>query len=366
VRNGPSPDWLQRRLKAIGLRPISALVDITNYVTFAFGRPLHVFDAGRLKGDLTVRLSQPGETLEAIDGRTYELDGAMTVIADAAGPQALGGIMGGEATGCGEETTEVFLEVALFDPLRTAATGRKLQIISDARSRFERGVDPAFVGTGAEIGTRLILELCGGEASELVISGEAPAWARTYALRKSRVAGLGGIEVAGAEQARILSDLGFTVSERDEAFDCAVPSWRPDIRGEADLVEEVCRIYGLDKVPPAPMPRLHAVARPVLSQLQRRMIAARRRLAERGLNEAVTWSFLPRSHAELFGGGAKDLQLVNPISSELSDMRPSLIPNLIAACGRNVARGLAMWGCSKSARPMPASGPRTKACGRRA
>jgi phenylalanyl-tRNA synthetase beta chain len=339
VRNGPSPDWLQRRLTAIGLRPISALVDITNYVTFGFARPLHVFDAGKLKGDITVRLSRPGERLEALDGKTYDLDDAMTVIADEAGPQGLGGIMGGEDTGCGADTTEVFLEVALFDPLRTAATGRKLQILSDARYRFERGVDPAFLETGAEIATRLILDLCGGEASDLVIAGAPPEWARSCALHKTRVESLGGVHVPGEKQKRILSDLGFGVTETGGAFSCAVPSWRPDIRGEADLVEEVCRIYGLDKVPPAPMARPHAVARPVLNALQRRMIATRRRLAERGLNEAVTWSFLPQAHAELFGGGAKDLQLVNPISSELSDMRPSLIPNLIAATGRNVARG---------------------------
>ena len=340
LTNGPSPDWLQKRLKAIGLRPISALVDITNYVTFAHGRPLHVFDAGRLTGDITVRLSRPGETMEALDGKTYELDDSMTVIADDAGPQGLGGIMGGEQTGCREDTTEVLLEVALFDPVRTAATGRKLQIISDARSRFERGVDPAFVIPGAEIATRLILELCGGEASKLVVAGAEPEWARSYALRKTRVATLGGVNVAPDEQKRILSDLGFTVSEGAEAFDCAVPSWRPDVRGEADLVEEVCRIYGLDKVPPAPMDRPLAVARPVLTPVQRRMVAARRRLAERGLNEAVTWSFLPQAHAELFGGGAPELKLVNPISSELSDMRPSLLPNLIAAAGRNAARGL--------------------------
>jgi phenylalanyl-tRNA synthetase beta chain len=247
--------------------------------------------------------------------------------------------MGGEDTGCTEDTTEVLLEAALFDPLRTAATGRKLQIISDARYRFERGVDPGFVETGAELATRLILDLCGGEASNLVIAGQEPDWRRSCGLRKSRVESLGGVKVPGAEQTRILTDLGFTVSESADAFDCIVPSWRPDVRGEVDLVEEVCRIYGLDKVPPAPLPRAFAVARPVLSQLQRRMIAARRRLAERGLNEAVTWSFLPQAHAELFGGGDMDLQLVNPISSELSDMRPSLIPNLVAATGRNVARG---------------------------
>jgi len=341
ISNGPSPAWLQRRLTAIGLRPISALVDITNYVTYGYGRPLHVFDAGKVKGDIRPRLARNGETLEALDGKTYVLDDTMTVISDDNGPEGLGGIMGGEASGCTEETTEVMLEAALFDPVRTAATGRKLSLQSDARYRFERGVDPGFVQTGAEIATRLILEFCGGEASDLVIAGKAPDVSRSYLLRKTRVRDLGGIDVPLGEQTRILTSLGFGVSETAAGLDCAVPSWRLDVGGEADLVEEVCRIVGLDTIPPAAMPRLHAVARPVLSTQQRRMVAARRRLAERGLNEAVTWSFLTAGQADMFGGGHPAVKLANPISSELSDMRPSLLPNLIAAAGRNLARGFA-------------------------
>lgn len=341
VKNGPSPDWLQRRLRAIGLRPISALVDITNFVTYAYGRPLHVFDADKVKGDIQARLSKPGEKMLALDGKEYEFDDAMTMIADDNGPESIGGLMGGEHSGCTEETVNVFLETALFDPVRTAATGRKLQLQSDARYRFERGVDPEFARTGAEIGSRLILDLCGGEASHLVIAGEAPDTSRSYTLRKDRVRTLGGIDVAPDEQKRILGDLGFGVTETDAGFDCAVPSWRPDIHGEADLVEEVCRIVGLDNVPNAPMKRLHAIASPVLTRLQRRTAAARRTLAARGLNEAVTWSFLPEAHAVLFGGGQPELKLANPISSELSDMRPSLLPNLVAAVARNMARGFA-------------------------
>jgi phenylalanyl-tRNA synthetase beta chain len=339
VKNGPSPDWLQRRLRAVGLRPISALVDITNYITYAYARPLHVFDAAKVKGNIHARLARAGEKILALDGKEYELDEEMTVIADDAGPEALGGIMGGELSGCTGETTDVFLEAAYFDPIRTATTGRKLGILSDARYRFERGVDPQFLVDGAELGSQMILELCGGEASHLVIAGEAPDTARSYHLRGNRVATLGGIEVAVDEQARILSDLGFNVSRTDDGLDCGVPPWRPDVHGEADLVEEVCRIVGLDNVPNAAMSREHAIARPTLTPIQNRMIAARRTLAGRGLNEAVTWSFLPEKHAALFGGGQAALKLANPISSELSDMRPSLIANLIAATGRNIDRG---------------------------
>ncbi len=339
VKNGPSPDWLQRRLRAIGLRPISVLVDITNYVTYAHARPLHVFDVAKVKGNIHARLATAGEKLLALDGKEYQLDETMTVIADDAGVEALGGIMGGEASGCTLETTDVFLEVAYFDPVRTAKTGRKLGIQSDARYRFERGVDPEFLEIGAEIGTHLILDLCGGEASHLVIAGKAPDTKRSYRLRGDRVETLGGIKVAAEEQSRILSDLGFAVKQIDGGFGCGVPPWRPDVLGEADLVEEVCRIVGLDNVPNAPMSRTHAIARPILTPLQRRMIATRRALAARGLNEAVTWSFLPETHAKLFGGGQSALKLANPISSELSDMRPSLIANLIAAAGRNVDRG---------------------------
>ena len=341
VRNGPSPDWLARRLMAIGLRPISALVDITNYITYAFSRPLHVFDADRIRGDIQVRLARPGETIAALDGRTYELDPAVTVIADEEGAESIGGIMGGERSGCTDDTVNVFLEAALFDPVRTAASGRKLAIQSDARYRFERGVDPAFVIPGAEIATGMILDICGGSASELVIAGAVPTQDRRVTLRPSRVKTLGGLDVPQTRQVEILTALGFTVRETEEGLECQVPSFRPDIRGEADMVEEVCRIIGLDKVPATPMRRLHAVARPVLTPLQRRIVAVRRRLASLGLNEAVTWSFLAESQARLFGGGQPELKLDNPISSELSDMRPSLLPNLIAATGRNMARGFA-------------------------
>jgi phenylalanyl-tRNA synthetase beta chain len=341
VRNASSPDWLSRRLTAIGLRPISALVDITNYLMISYARPLHVFDADRIAGDIHVRLARAGEQIAALDGRTYALDASMTVIADDRGPQGIGGVMGGAYSGCVGETRNVFLEVALFDPVRTAATGRKLAINSDARYRFERGVDPAFAGPGAEIATRMILDLCGGEASELVTAGRVPDTARSCILRSERVKSLAGIDVPSSEQKRILTALGFTVAAQREGLVCSVPSFRPDIQGEADLVEEVCRIVGLDEVPFAPMPRTVAVTRPVLTIAQRRMTAARRKLACRGLNEAVTWSFLPAAHAALFGAAGRnpDLILANPVSSELTDMRPSLVPNLVAAVGRNQARG---------------------------
>ena len=336
VKNGPSPAWLQARLKSIGLRPISILVDITNYITFTYGRPLHVFDADKVHGNISARLAKPGESLAALDGKTYTLTDQMTVIADDKAAEGIAGIMGGEASGCSEGTTNVFLEAAYFDPQATAATGRKLGIISDARYRFERGVDPAFTQKGAEIATRLILELCGGEASELVIAGAVPNTARSYTLRKSRVKSLGGVDIPWTDQLRILHDLGFVVSEDGVA---QVPSWRPNVRGEADLVEEICRIHGLENIPNVAMSRPHDIARPVLNPLQKRMLAARRLLATRGFNEALTWAFLPEAHAKLFGGGQPELKLGNPISSELSDMRPSLLPNLIAAAGRNVARG---------------------------
>jgi phenylalanyl-tRNA synthetase beta chain len=339
VKNGPSPEWLRRRLTAIGLRPISALVDITNYMTFTHARPLHVFDAAHVKGNIHARFAKDGEEITALDGKTYQLDASMTVIADDNGAEAIAGIMGGMASGCSQTTTDVFLEAAFFDPIRTATTGRRLAINSDARYRFERGIDPAFTQTGAEIATRMILDLCGGEASELIIAGEVPQTTRSFTLRKSRVASLGGLDIAPARQKSILEALGFNVTETADAFTAAVPSWRPDVHGEADLVEEICRIAGLENVPPVALPRVHEIARPVLNTLQKRMLAARRELAARGLNEAVTWSFLPHAAAKLFGGGQPELQLANPISSELTDMRPSLLPNLLAAAARNMARG---------------------------
>ena len=341
VKNGPSPEWLQRRLKAIGLRPISILVDITNYITFAYGRPLHVFDADKVKGNIHARMAKDGEEVAALDGKSYALTSAMTVIADDRSAEGIAGIIGGEHSGCSETTANVFMEAAYFDPLRTAATGRKLGIVSDARYRFERGVDPAFTQVGAEIATQMILDLCGGAASHLVIAGKVPLNTRSFTLRSTRVKTLGGLDIPLAEQKRILSDVGFAVKETAAGLECAVPSWRPDINGEADLVEEVCRIHGLDNIPFAAMERDHPIAAPVLNPLQKRMLASRRMLAARGFNEAVTWSFIPEAHAKLFGGGSADLKLANPISSELTDMRPSLIPNLIAAAGRNMKRGFA-------------------------
>jgi len=339
VTNGQSPKWMQQRLRAIGLRPISALVDITNYVTMAFARPLHVFDAAKVKGDIHARLAKSGESLVALDGKTYELDDSMTVIADDNGPEALGGIMGGEPSGCQAETTDMFLECAYFDPIRTATTGRKLNIQSDARYRFERGIDPAYLHTGVDISTNLILQICGGEASNVVEAGKTPDTDRSFFLRQDRIKTLGGIDVDLKEQQNILESLGFQITQADGGLNCKVPSWRPDVNGEADLVEEIGRIVGLDNVPEVPLPTYSGVAKPVLTVLQRRMLKTRRSLASKGLHETVTWSFLSGEQATLFGGGQRELQLANPMSSDLSDMRPSLIPNLVTAVGRNIARG---------------------------
>jgi phenylalanyl-tRNA synthetase beta chain len=340
VKNEPSPAWLQRRLRAIGLRPISALVDITNFITHSHARPLHVFDADKVKGTIHARLARDGESIEALDGRTYALDSAMTVIADDRGPIGIGGIIGGAATGVGEATTNVFLEAAYFDPIRTAETGRRLGIHSDARYRFERGVDPAFTRLGAEIATNYILELCGGEASELVQAGKPPIRNLALPLRKDRVKTLAGVDIPFREQLAILEALGFMPTATDGEMVLKVPTWRPDIGGEADLVEEIIRIHGLDKVAHVPLPRLEVVAGRRISTSQRRRFLAARVLAARGMNEAVTWSFVPRPVAELFGGAKPELALANPISSELSDMRPSLLPNLMAAVSRNSSRGL--------------------------
>lgn len=339
VKNGPSPDWLQRRLKAIGLRPISTLVDITNLVTFDLNRPLHVFDAAKLSGDLVMRQAREGEQILALDGKTYTLDPAVSVIADAKGVHGIGGIMGGEETGVQESTTEVFLEAAYFQPIGIAASGRKLGILSDARYRNERGIDPESCWWGAEVATRLILDLCGGECSELVSSGVMPTWQRSYTLRTDRVQTLTGIEVSSADTVSILSKLGFGV-EGSGPWTAAVPSWRPDIVGEADLVEEVTRVFGFDKIPTTSLPPVSTMSRPVRDPLQRRTPQARRALAARGMNEAVTWSFLPLKKAERFGGGGADVRLLNSIDATLDTMRPSILPNLIDAASRNEARGL--------------------------
>jgi phenylalanyl-tRNA synthetase beta chain len=342
IRNGPSPAWLRNKLDAIGLRPISALVDITNFLTFDVDRPLHVFDASRLAGDLTVRLAKPAETLLALNGQVYELDPEITVIADAAGVQSLGGVIGGEATGCTEATTEVLIEAALFDPVRTAATGRKLNIASDARYRFERGLDPEFVRDGLEIATRLVLELCGGAASEVITAGSVPDWRRGYVLRAERPATLGGLHIPHGESTEILRNLGCTV-EALAGGDLSVepPSWRGDIVGEADLVEEVLRIKGYEQIPAVPLERATPLSRPALAPVQRRTELVRRTLAERGLTEGVSFSFISAREAELFGGAKPELRLVNPISADLDAMRPSLLPGLVGAARRNADRGFA-------------------------
>ena len=340
ITNGASPQWMQDRLKAIGLRPISALVDITNYVTFDLARPLHVFDVDALAGDLTMRLARAGEIIGALDGKDYVLDSTMSVIADDGGVQGIGGVMGGSGSGCGDDTTTAFLEVALFDPIRTAATGRKLAIASDARYRFERGVDPTSALWGAEVAARLITGICGGEASTLSIAGEMPDWVRHQSLRKSRIASLGGIQLAPDEPSRLLADLGFENDDDGEIIHASIPPWRPDVDGEADLVEEVLRIHGYDNIPVVSMERETSIAHPALDAAQRRGARVRRALAGRGLIEAVTFSFMPRARAAAFGGVGDELVLVNPISTDLDAMRPSILPNLLDAVTRNQARGI--------------------------
>ncbi|MBV8778033.1 MAG: phenylalanine--tRNA ligase subunit beta, partial [Alphaproteobacteria bacterium] len=320
-------------------RPISALVDITNFLTFDLSRPLHVFDAGAVQGNLVVRFARPGEKLLALNGREYALDAEVTAIADDNGVQSLGGVIGGEPTGCTEETTEVFIEAALFDTVRTAATGRRLEIVSDARYRFERGIDPEFTAPGLEIATRLILDLCGGEPSEVVVAGAVPEWRRRYRLRETRIAGLGGLRVAAGEASSILQKLGFALTERGDALEVTSPPWRGDVIGEADLVEEVLRVKGYDAIPAVPLVRDTVIARPAIDARRRRIELVRRGLAARGLTEAVTYSFIAAAAAQPFGGGQPALRLVNPISAELDQMRPSALPNLVDAARRNADRG---------------------------
>jgi phenylalanyl-tRNA synthetase beta chain len=340
VKNGPSPEWMQRRLLSIGLRPINALVDITNYMTFDHGRPLHVFDAAKVKGDLTIRRAKDGEEVLALDGRTYTLDHGTVVIADQDGVESIAGIMGGEHSGVDENTTDVLIESALWDPLNIAQSGRKLGIITDARYRFERGVDPAFTLPGLDLASNMVMSICGGQASEAVVAGKVPQDERTIAFPWSEVPRLSGLPVQPAESKRILEKLGFAVEGSGDTVNVAPPSWRPDIEGKADLVEEVIRIVGLDQIEPQPLPRLEAaVAKPILTLIQKRTRLAKRALAVRGLVEAITWSFIGKAEAELFGGGNPRLALANPIASDLSDMRPSLLPGLLKAAQRNADRG---------------------------
>jgi phenylalanyl-tRNA synthetase beta chain len=344
VKNGPSPAWMQKRLTSIGLRPINALVDITNYLTFDRGRPLHVFDAKKVAGTLVVRRGRDGDEIVALDGKTYRLDASMIVIADDHRVESIAGIMGGEASGCDETTTDVLIESALWDPLTIARTGRTLGIVTDARYRFERGVDPAFCIPGAEVATHLVLDICGGEASELTVAGSPDLETRTVDFPWSEVNRLAGLDLDPSHMAGILEKLGFAVlrqaTNADHVF-VKAPSWRADIEGKADIVEEIVRIAGLDSIVSRPLQRdSAAIPAPILTLLQKRTRTARRSLAAQGLVEAVTWSFISHERAALFGGGAPELALANPIATDLSDMRPSLLPGLLAATQRNAARGL--------------------------
>jgi phenylalanyl-tRNA synthetase beta chain len=333
VTNGSSPEWMRSKLTAIGQKPISALVDITNFVSIDLGRPLHVYDQAKLKGGLVARRATPGETVLTLNGKTYELDESMTVIADEAQVHDIGGIMGGEDSGVSDATTDVIIECAYFDPERIARTGQKLGLTSDARSRFERGVDPAFLDDGLAIACRLVTEHCGGTPSAVTRAGSPPVEPRKVPFRPERAAGLGGIDIPVAKQMVILERLGFVI----KGGDALVPSWRRDVEGSADLVEEVTRIVGYDKIPSAPLPRPEGVASATLTRGQRIERRARRAAAARGLDEAINWSFISKGEADLFGGSA--FHLANPISEEMKHMRPSLLPGLAAAVRRNLDRG---------------------------
>ena len=336
VTNGPSPKWMQARLRAIGLRPISALVDITNYFTFGLNRPLHVFDAAKVAGPLHIRPAQAGETLLALDGKTYSLRAGQMVIADDNGPESLAGIMGGAHSGCTETTTDVFLESAWWEPITIAATGRALKINSDARYRFERGVDPAFTLPGLHAATQMILDLCGGEASEVAICGAAIDTTRQYKFDAARTGSLVGMEIPESTQRQTLTALGFVLN----GTLATPPTWRPDVQGEADLVEEIARIASLSKLVGIPLPRTQpGVPAPILTAAQIRERSARRTLAALGYNECVTYSFIDQQSATLFGGGHDAVRVDNPISSEMSHLRPDLLPGLLRAAARNQARG---------------------------
>jgi len=378
VKNGPSPKWLQDRLTAIGLRPISALVDITNFLTFDLGRPLHVFDVAKVKGtNLVMRMARDGETLTALNGKTYTLSPEDGVIADADGAEALGGVIGGEHSGCDETTTECFIECALFDPVRIALSGRRHDVRTDARARFERGLDPAFLPDALEAATRMIMDLCGGEASEISMAGAEPAWMRSATLRFDRVRDYGGLDLPCDESVARLERLGFAVRARDAAsVTVAVPSWRNDVAGdlsayragggvltqcegldptraaraaegqaaiepECDLVEEVLRLGGLDAVPPVSLPALAVIPPPAFTAKQARAALARRVLAARGMQESVTFAFMEAKTAALFGATPEALRLVNPIAADLDQMRPTPVASLLLAAQRNAARGFA-------------------------
>ncbi|WP_431280806.1 phenylalanine--tRNA ligase subunit beta [Humitalea sp. 24SJ18S-53] len=374
LHNGPSPQWLQDRLTAIGLRPISKLVDVTNFFTFDLGRPLHVFDVKKVHGGvLTMRMGREGESFLALNGKEVTVTPDDLVIADDHGPESLGGVIGGQNSGCDEHTTEAFIECALFDPVRVAQTGRRHGIATDARSRFERGLDPELLGDAVEAATRMILDLCGGEASEVVAAGARPHWRRSATLRFERLAGLGGLDVPAELACARLEALGFAVEHLDaQKVTVAVPSWRNDvasdasdyrvmaqaldpapgldaekaaigvfdIESECDLLEEVLRLGGLDVVPAVSLPAPSAVPPPAITQRQARSALARRVFGARGALDSVTFGFMARDQAALFGDVPDSLRLLNPIASDLDQMRPTPVATLVLAAGRNAARGI--------------------------
>lgn len=339
VKNGQSPQWMQLRLKAIGLRPITALVDMTNYITYDLGRPLHVYDADKLKGNLTVRRGRKGEKILALNGKEYELGTENCVIADETGVQSIAGIIGSETTGCDENTKNVIIEAALWDARNVAMTGRTLGIVSDARYRTERGVDPEFMEPGLAFATEMALKLCGGEATKAHTIGKQKTETKTVVFPFAEIKRLTGLELSHEAAAAILAHLGFVVEGKGDVVNVTVPSWRPDVDGKADLVEEVMRIHGLNNIMPQPLERSSAVNGEILTTIQIRSRNARRALACRGLMEAVTWSFISEKQAKAFGGGKPELKLANPIAADMSDMRPSLLPGLLAAAQRNADRG---------------------------
>ncbi|MGX5667478.1 phenylalanine--tRNA ligase subunit beta [Rhizobium daejeonense] len=339
VKNGPSPKWMQQRLLAIGLRPISALVDVTNYMTFDQGRPMHVFDADKVKGTLVVRRAREGEEILALDTRTYKLNPSNVIISDDNGPESIGGIMGGEHSGCDENTVNVLIESALWDPINIAKTGRSQGIITDARYRFERGVDPEYMVPGLERTTELVLSMCGGTAAASKVTGYQGHVRKIVDFPFSEVKRLTGLTVSNQEARTILTGLGFEVLGDGEQVKVSVPSWRPDVDGKADLVEEVMRVHGVDKIKPEPLAPTGSVNGRILTTLQIRTRTAKRTLAARGMMEAVTWSFISEEQAKLFGGGSPALKLANPIAADMSDMRPSLLPGLLSAAQRNADRG---------------------------
>lgn len=339
VKNGPSPDWLQARLRAIGITPKNLLVDVTNYISIDRARPLHVYDAHKVRGTVKARLGHEGETVAALDGKTYTVTPDMCVIADDSGAIGLAGVMGGESTAVTDDTVDVFIESAWFDPLRTARTGRTTGIISDARYRFERGVDPQSCMDGLNLALKLITEYGGGAPSRAQTAGAAPVAENTVEFFKRDVERLTGLDIKPAQMRKTLKTLGFEIEDLGEAWQLTAPSWRFDMAISADIVEEIARLEGFDALPTTSLPQPEGGKRVVTTQIQDRVRTARRTMAARGFLETVTWSFMPKAHAELFGGGSDALTVANPVASELNQMRPSILANLAGAAQRNVNAG---------------------------